>query len=100
MIFIYITLNNDSEARIISKKILEQRLSNCINWFPITCMYRWEEKINEEPEVVLIVKTKEQHFKAIEKIVKESIDYTNCIAEIEIKNQRKEFLEWLDKETG
>lgn len=99
MIFVYITLNNKSEARTISKKILEQKLANCTNWFPITCMYRWEGKIEEEPETVLIVKTKKQHFKAIEKTVKNSIAYTNCIAEIEIKNQRKEFLEWLDKET-
>ena len=98
MILIYITLNNDSEARKISREILENKLSNCTNWFPITCMYRWEGKIEEEPEVVLIVKTKKQHFKAIEKIVKKSINYTNCIAEIEVGNQRKEFLEWLDKE--
>ena len=99
MIFIYITLNNINEARTIGRKILESKLANCVNWFPITCMYRWEGKIEEEPEVVMIVKTKKQHFKSVENIVKESISYTNCIAEIEIKNQRKEFLEWLNKET-
>lgn len=98
MVFIYITLNNIEEARNIGKKILEERLANCVNWFPITCMYRWEGKIEEEPEVVLIVKTKKKHFAAVEKIVKESINYTNCIAEIEVGKQRKEFLEWLDKE--
>ena len=98
MIFIYITLNNVDEARNIGRKILENKLSNCANWFPITCMYRWEGKIEEEPEMVLIVKTKRKHFPAVEEIVKKSINYTNCIAEIEIKNQRKEFLEWLDKE--
>ena len=98
MTIIYITLNNTDEARKIGRKILEARLANCVNWFPITSMYRWEGKIEEEPEVVLIVKTKKKHFAAIEKIVKESINYTNCIAEIEVKNQRKEFLEWLDKE--
>lgn len=100
MILIYITLNNDSEAREISRKILEKKLSNCANWFPITCMYRWEGKIAEEPEVVLIVKTKKEYFEKIEKIVKDSIDYTNCIAEIPVGRQRKEFLDWLDSITG
>ena len=99
MIIIYITLNNESEAREISRKILESKLSNCTNWFPITCMYSWEGKITEEPEVVLIVKTKKENFEKIEKIVKESINYTNCIAEIPVGRQRKEFVEWLDKET-
>ena len=99
MIFIYITLNNESEAREISRKILESKLSNCTNWFPITCMYSWEGKIIEEPEVVLIVKTKKEYFEKIEKIVKDSIDYTNCIAEITVGKQRKEFLNWLDSAT-
>ena len=99
MILIYITLNNASEAREISKKILENKLANCANWFPITCMYSWEGKITEEPEVALIVKTKKLYFDKIEKIVKESIDYTNCIAEIPVRRQRKEFLDWLDSAT-
>ena len=99
MILIYITLNNESEARKISREILENKLANCANWFPITCMYSWEGKITEEPEMVLIVKTKKEYFEKIEKIVKDSIDYTNCIAEITIGKQRKEFLNWLDSAT-
>lgn len=99
MILVYITLNNASEAREISRKLLESKLTNCTNWFPITCMYSWEGKITEEPEVVLIVKTKKQYFDKIEKIVKESIDYTNCIAEISVGRQRKEFSDWLDLAT-
>ena len=100
MILIYITLNNESEARKISREILENKLANCANWFPITCMYSWEGKITEEPEMVLIVKTKKEYFEQIEKIVKDSIDYTNCIAEIPVGRQRKEFLDWLDIISG
>lgn len=99
MILIYITLNNIDKARSIGRKILKAKLANCVNWFPITCMYSWEGKITEEPEVVLIVKTKKEYFEKIEKIVKDSIDYTNCIAEIPVGRQRKEFLDWLDSAT-
>ena len=56
-------------------------------------------KITEE-EIVLIVKTKKEYFEQIEKIVKDSIDYTNCIAEIPVGRQRKEFLDWLESITG
>lgn len=99
MTILYVTLNSVEEARTIGRKILDARLANCVNWFPITCMYRWEGKIEEEPEVALLVKTKKQHFKTIERIIKNSIDYTNCIAEIAVSRQRKEFLDWLEKET-
>lgn len=100
MAIIYVTLNTVEEARTIGKKILEAKLSNCVNWFPITCMYRWEGKITDEPEVVMLVKTKKEFFKKIETIIKSEIDYTNCIAEISVGSQRKEFIEWLEKETA
>ena len=53
----YITLSNSDEARQLGRVLLEQKLAVCINWFPITCAYRWKREIVEEPEVVLIVKT-------------------------------------------
>lgn len=96
----YVTLNTVDEARKIGRKILDARLANCVNWFPITCMYRWEGKVTEEPEIVMLVKTKKEYFKKIERIISSEIDYTNCIAEIPVTNQRKEFTEWLEKETA
>lgn len=95
MKIIYITLNNQEEARTISKKILNANLANCTNWFPITCMYNWEGKIEEEPEVVLIVKTLEGTFEEIEKLVKGEINYTNCITEINSEKTNSEFNNWI-----
>lgn len=62
MKILYITLNNDEEARSIGVKLLEERLANCVNFFPITCIYNYEDEITEEPEVVLIVKTLEDKY--------------------------------------
>lgn len=99
MTIIYVTLNSVEEARKIGRKILDARLANCVNWFPITCMYLWEGKVAEEPEVVMLVKTKKEFFEKIKKIITSEVDYTNCIAEIPVSSQRKEFLKWLEKET-
>ena len=59
MKIIYTTLNNNDDARKIGKKLLELKLANCVNFFPIQCIYNYEGKVSEEPEVVLIIKTKE-----------------------------------------
>jgi periplasmic divalent cation tolerance protein len=94
----YVTLNNPEEARQISQALLLKGLAVCINWFPITCAYRWEGKIVEEPEVVLIVKTQAGYRDAIEQVIHEHITYTNFIAEISPTTVNQGFLDWLNSE--
>lgn len=94
----YVTLNTSDEAQQISRALLEQQLAVCTNWFPITCAYRWERKIVEEPETVLLVKTKPGYRGAIEQVIREHINYTNLIAEIEPESVNESFLKWLDTE--
>ena len=55
----YLTLNTSDEARTIGRALLEKKLALCVNWFPITCAYRWQGGITEGPEVVLLVKTQD-----------------------------------------
>jgi periplasmic divalent cation tolerance protein len=94
----YITLNTDDEARRISRALLEQQLAVCTNWFPITCAYRWEGKIIEEPETVLLVKTQAGYRLAIEEVVRQYISYTNLMAEIAPEAVNESFAKWLNAE--
>ncbi|HEY9611675.1 divalent-cation tolerance protein CutA [Allocoleopsis sp.] len=94
----YITLNTSEEASRISKALLEQQLAVCTNWFPITCAYRWEGKIIEEPEIVLIVKTQAGYREAIEQVIRQHINYTNLIAELYSESVNEGFLNWLNTE--
>jgi periplasmic divalent cation tolerance protein len=94
----YITLNTDDEARLISRALLEQQLAVCTNWFPITCAYRWEGKIVEEPETVLLVKTQAGYRQAIEELVRQYISYTNLMAEIAPESVNESFTKWLNAE--
>lgn len=94
----YVTLNSSDEAGIISRALLEQQLAVCTNWFPITCAYRWEGKIIEEPETVLIIKTQAGHREAIEEAVCKHVSYSNCIAEIAIESVNESFSKWLNSE--
>jgi len=94
----YVTLNTADEARQISRVLLERQLAVCTNWFPITCAYRWEERIVEEAETVLLVKTQEGYRGAIEEIIAQHISYTNLIAEIVPESVNESFLKWLNTE--
>jgi periplasmic divalent cation tolerance protein len=94
----YVTLNTADEARQISRALLDQRLAVCTNWFPITCAYRWEGKIVEEPETVLLVKTQAAYRGALEQVIRQYISYTNLIAEIAPESVNESFLKWLNTE--
>ena len=94
----YVTVNTADEARQISRVLLEQQLAVCTNWFPITCAYRWEERIVEEPETVLLVKTREGYRGAIEEVIRQQISYTNFVGEIAAESVNESFLEWLTAE--
>ncbi|MBW4618171.1 MAG: divalent-cation tolerance protein CutA [Cyanosarcina radialis HA8281-LM2] len=94
----YITLNTSEEARQIALALLEQKLALCANWFPITCAYRWEGQIVEEPETVLIVKTQSGYREAIEHVIRQHISYTNLVAEIAIDSSNESFLAWMNAE--
>jgi periplasmic divalent cation tolerance protein len=96
----YITLNTADEARQISRALLEQQLAVCTNWFPITCAYRWEGRIVEEPETVLVVKTQAGYRDAVERVIHQSISYTNLIAELAPESVNDSFLKWLNSEVA
>ena len=94
----YVTVNTADEARHISHALLEQQIAVCTNWFPITCAYRWEERIVEEPETVLIVKTQNDYREAIEAVIRQHISYTNFIGEIAPASVNESFVKWLNTE--
>jgi periplasmic divalent cation tolerance protein len=94
----YVTLNSAEEARRISHEILERKLAVCTNWFPITCAYRWEGKVIEEPEIVLIIKTQAGYRADLEGVIRSHVSYTNFIGEIAPESVNEGFVQWLGNE--
>ncbi|ODS38364.1 MAG: divalent cation transporter [Candidatus Altiarchaeales archaeon WOR_SM1_86-2] len=99
MIIIYITSKDKKEAKAIARHLLEKKLVACANIFPIESLYWWENKIEEDNEFVLIVKTVKERFNEVKEEVKAVHSYTTpCILKIEVE-ANPEFLEWVKKET-
>jgi len=97
-IFIYITTANEEEAKNISRCLLEQRLIACANYFPIKSMYWWEEKITEDSEFILILKTKEDNYQTIKEEVKKIHSYSvPCITKMNV-DPNEEYGQWLNKQ--
>lgn len=95
MKILYVTLNNNEEARRIGLRLLKEKLANCVNFFPITCIYNYNDEITEEPEVVLIIKTTDSTYEQIRKLIKSEIDYDNFIGQLTVGKINSEFENWL-----
>jgi periplasmic divalent cation tolerance protein len=94
----YLNLNTWDEARLIVRSLLEKQLAICINWFPFPYVYGWQQEITKQPELVLIIKTQDNHKDAIEQTIRQHISYTSSLAEVSANNIDSDFLTWLSQE--
>lgn len=101
---IYVTCKNKSEAEKIGQHILKKRFAGCVNIIPgIVSFYFWpprEDKLETSDECVLLIKAKEQNYKAIEKVILGIHSYENpAILALPITAISKKYADWLDSET-
>lgn len=100
MLLIYITCKDNKEAKRIGKQLLEKRLIACTNMYPIESMYWWENKIQEDKEVVLLVKTGEKNYEKVKEEVQKLHSYEiPCILRIKAE-ANEEYNKWVEKETS
>lgn len=56
-LLVLITAQNHQEARAIARALVEHRWAACVNILPIESVYRWEDEVKEDEEVLMLVKT-------------------------------------------
>tara|TARA_B100000686_G_C16553423_1_gene843856 strand:- start:401 stop:727 length:327 start_codon:yes stop_codon:yes gene_type:complete len=73
---IFISAGSKEEAEKISQGLVEDKLAFCVSSIPkIKSTYYWEDKIHVDEEFLLIVKTRADHYGAIERWVKKNHSY-------------------------
>jgi len=100
-IIVFITAPNEKEAAAISQTIVGERLAACINIIPsVRSIYRWQGRVEDEQEVLMIVKTKKSLFERLQERVKELHSYeVPEIIGLPLVEGGKEYLDWLGQET-
>ncbi len=101
-IFVYVTTSSTDEAEEIGKMMVEQRLAACANILPgMQSVYRWEEKIQTDQEVVLILKTVKANLSALTEAVVEVHSYDEpCVVALPIIGGSPTFLQWIANEAN
>jgi len=98
--FIYMTAGSKPEAQKIGKALVESRLAACVNILDnMQSIYRWEEKVQEDSEVVLIAKTTETKVSPLIDKVKSLHSYDcPCIVSLPVLDGYLPFLDWVHTE--
>lgn len=100
---IYITTSNKEEARRIGRMLVEEKLAACVNIIDgMESIYRWEGKIEEASECILIAKTHYSKVKPLTERVKALHSY-QCPSIVSITLTEDEgniaYLNWLLEES-
>ena len=98
---VLITAGSYEEAHKIADALVGQRKAACVNIVPqINSFFWWEDKIEEDKESLLLVKTRAELFPDVVNEVKRihSYEVPEIIA-LPIVDGNPEYMAWLEKET-
>lgn len=98
---IYVTVANREAALRIARSLVEQHLVACANVLDgATSVYRWEGKVEEAAEAVMVAKTVTAKVEEATTAIKALHDYScPCIVALPIIAGNPAFLQWVSAET-
>jgi periplasmic divalent cation tolerance protein len=94
---VFTTAGSHEEARKIARNLVEQRLAACVNIIPqISSFYRWQNKVEEATEWLLVIKTTAAAFAQVSEAIAElhSYDLPECVC-FAIEDGSPGYLEWI-----
>jgi periplasmic divalent cation tolerance protein len=70
------TAGSEEQARTLAKELVERRLAACVTIVGAACsIYRWQGKIEEEDEKLLLIKTERRQFEPLRSAIRELHSY-------------------------
>ena len=99
-ILVYVTAGSPAEGDRLARALVEERLAACVNRIaPVQSVYRWQGKVEQSEEELLIVKTRKVLFAALESRVRELHSYSVPeIIAVPIVDGSEGYLRWLGEQ--
>ncbi|KAM8879724.1 protein CutA homolog [Spinachia spinachia] len=93
----FVTCPNEGVAKDLARAIVEKKLAACVNIVPaITSVYEWQGKIEEDSEVLLMIKTRSSKVPALAEYVRSNHPYEVAeVISLPIDQGNPPYLKWI-----
>ena len=100
-VVIFVTTSSSAEAVTIGRALVKEKLAACANFVSrVRSIYRWQGKICDEPEVLMVLKTRSGNIQKIIRRVQSLHSYSVPeIIALPILAGSKEYLRWIREVT-
>jgi periplasmic divalent cation tolerance protein len=101
-IVVLTTCESEEQAQALARGLIEQRLAACVNILPgARSVYRWNDKIENATEFVLIIKSRREIFVKLREAIGRlhSYEIPEVIA-LPVVDGSEPYLNWLDREVA
>lgn len=91
-----------ADAEAMARAIVENHLAACVNIIQgVRSFYRWEGRLCDDPESLLVIKTTEARFHELLDFIKALHPYTVPeIIALPVSEGNPDYLRWVEGETG
>lgn len=96
-LMVHCTCPDEASSRHIARALVAERLAACVNVVPgITSIYRWQGKVEEGSEQLLLIKTTRQRFAAMQERLLELHPYElPQVVAVEVSAGLDSYLAWI-----
>jgi periplasmic divalent cation tolerance protein len=97
-VIVLVTVGSPEEGTRLAQTLVEDRLAACVNRVRgVRSIYRWQGRVEESDEELLVIKTHQRLFHDLKKKVQELHSYTEPeIIAISIVDGSEGYLKWLE----
>ena len=101
-ILVLTTVSSEDEAVKLVRTLLERRLVACGTMVPgARSLYRWQGKIADEREIILLLKTRSARVEALQEAFRELHPYkVPELLALAVDTGLEKYLEWINTETS
>lgn len=99
--FVVLSTCPPERAGELAHALVEKRLAACVNIVKdLTSIYRWNGKISEDPESLLVIKTSRSRIEALRDEIVALHPYTvPAVVALPVERGHEPYLRWISEET-
>ncbi|XP_075971343.1 protein CutA homolog [Anticarsia gemmatalis] len=96
----YVTVPNMDVGKTLGRGLVQNKLAACVNIIPqVTSIYEWKGELNEDSELLLMIKTRTSVVDKLTEYVRSNHPYEVCeVISVPIKNGNPPYLKWIGEQ--